>query len=147
VRLWDVAAGGACLKTLQEEGAPPVAAVRWAPNDRFLLSASLDGKAKIWDAHGQFKFAAKRTYAGHGGGVRVAKFAADGATFATASFAPTLVASAIAALTALTSLHATITTQSAAASSAARCSAASSRRRSSSSVDRALRPWHRRGAR
>lgn len=49
VRLWDIAAGGQCLKTLQEDGAPPVSCVRWAPNDRFLLTASLDAKLRLWD--------------------------------------------------------------------------------------------------
>ena len=49
VRLWDVAGGGQCLKTLQEEGVPPVSSLRWAPNDRYILAASLDSALRLWD--------------------------------------------------------------------------------------------------
>jgi WD40 repeat protein len=64
-----------------------VQAVEYFPGTgHLLLSASLDGRAKIWDAAGTHKYGVKRTYIGHNGGVRSARFSADGSRFATASF-------------------------------------------------------------
>lgn len=68
-----------------------VQSVEFSPSTgHLLLSASLDGKAKVWDASGAFKFGVKRTYHGHSGGVRSARFNADGSVFATASFDKTV---------------------------------------------------------
>jgi pre-mRNA-processing factor 17 len=56
-----------------------------------LLSAGLDGRCKVWDAAGGggaggVRRGVRRTYLGHGGGVRQARFSGDGGRFASASF-------------------------------------------------------------
>ena len=62
VRLWDVAGMGQCLKTIQEEGVPPVSCVRWAPNGRYILAAALDSAVRLWDPVGSRRM---RTLRGH----------------------------------------------------------------------------------
>jgi pre-mRNA-processing factor 17 len=49
-----------------------------------LLSGGMDGKAKVWDVAGDR--GVRRTYLGHAGAVRDARFDGSGARFATASF-------------------------------------------------------------
>jgi pre-mRNA-processing factor 17 len=62
-----------------------VQCVRWFPDTgHVLMSASHDGKVKIWDAHNARS--CKRTYVGHSMGVRDANFSHDGRHFLTASF-------------------------------------------------------------
>ena len=53
-----------------------------------LLSAGLDGKAKIWDVVGDKQ--CMRTYMGHTKGIRDAWFFPDGRKFATASYDKTI---------------------------------------------------------
>jgi pre-mRNA-processing factor 17 len=61
-----------------------VAAARLLPaTGHLLLTAGLDGLAKVWDASGAAGRRCLRTYAGHGKGLRDASFDADGARFAT----------------------------------------------------------------
>jgi len=56
-----------------------------------LLSASMDGKVKVWDcasneARSAGRRGVRRTYSGHSMGVRQARWSGDGSLFATASF-------------------------------------------------------------
>ena len=62
-----------------------VQAIRWFPDTgHLLLSASYDGKVKIWDSHNSRKV--RRTYQGHSQAVRDVNFSHDGRHFITASF-------------------------------------------------------------
>ena len=62
-----------------------VQAIRWFPDTgHLLLSASYDGKVKIWDSHNSRRI--RRTYHGHSQGVRDVNFSHDGRHFLTASF-------------------------------------------------------------
>ena len=47
-RIWDTHTG-ACLKTLIANQFPPIALVRFTPNGKFILTASLDSQLKLWD--------------------------------------------------------------------------------------------------
>ena len=50
-RLWDVASGH-CLATLQPSdrvSLAPVSCVRFSPNSRYVLAATLDGRLRLWD--------------------------------------------------------------------------------------------------
>jgi len=61
-----------------------VNAIRFIPDTgHLLLSAGLDGKAKIWDIH---RGKAMRSYLGHSKGVRDVCFSADGRRFLTVSY-------------------------------------------------------------
>ena len=40
---------GACLKTLIDSDHPALSFVRFSPNSRFVLTAALDGRLKLWD--------------------------------------------------------------------------------------------------
>ncbi|KAJ9508585.1 hypothetical protein QJQ45_012119 [Haematococcus lacustris] len=53
---------GHCLKTLFDKESPPVSFVRFAPNGRYILSSSLDGKLRLWDFE---KGRAVKVYQGH----------------------------------------------------------------------------------
>lgn len=66
-----------------------VAAIRFFPSTgHLLLSAGLDGKAKIWDVTGGVgkDWNCMRTYLGHSKGVRDAWFSSDGARFVTTAY-------------------------------------------------------------
>lgn len=47
-RIWDTGTG-ACLKTLIAKEFPPISLVRFTPNGKFLLTATLDSQLKLWD--------------------------------------------------------------------------------------------------
>ena len=47
-RVWDLTTG-ACLRTIYVDKTPPVSAVRFTPNGKFLLSSYLDGRIRLWD--------------------------------------------------------------------------------------------------
>lgn len=40
---------GKCLRTLMMDSHPPISHVRFSPNGRYVLTASLDHKIKLWD--------------------------------------------------------------------------------------------------
>ena len=40
---------GACLKTLIDSDHPALSFVKFSPNGRFVLTAALDGRLKLWD--------------------------------------------------------------------------------------------------
>lgn len=62
-----------------------VQAIEFFPNyGHLLLSASMDGKAKIWDCKDSYK--CLRTYHGHAEGIRSMKFSNDGKEFLTTAF-------------------------------------------------------------
>lgn len=62
-----------------------VNAIHFFPHTgHLLLSAGLDGKAKVWDVSGDKR--CMRTYMGHTKGVRDAWFFPDGRKFATSSY-------------------------------------------------------------
>lgn len=66
-----------------------VAAIRFFPSTgHLLLSAGLDGKAKVWDVTGGAgkDWSCMRTYLGHSKGVRDAWFSYDGAKFVTTAY-------------------------------------------------------------
>lgn len=54
IRVWDVATGE-CLKTIYAPGNPPVSFVRYSPNGKFVLSATLDAKLRLWNAGHKFQ--------------------------------------------------------------------------------------------
>ena len=47
-RVWDVETG-ACLKTIHDTDAPPIGHVRFTPNSKFLLTATLDSTLRLWE--------------------------------------------------------------------------------------------------
>lgn len=62
-----------------------VQAIEFFPGyGHLLLSASLDGKCKIWDVYGERQL--KRTYTGHSAAVRTINFNPDGTRFLTGGF-------------------------------------------------------------
>ena len=63
-----------------------VQAVSFFPGTgHLLLTACLDGRVKVWDVYGAGR-PLRRSYLGHTGAVRDARFSADGARIASASF-------------------------------------------------------------
>ena len=60
-RIWDTASGassywslsssssGQCLKTLIDDDNPPVSFVKFSPNGKYILAATLDNTLKLWD--------------------------------------------------------------------------------------------------
>lgn len=47
-RIWDTASGQ-CLKTLIDDENPPVSFVKFSPNGKYILAATLDNTLKLWD--------------------------------------------------------------------------------------------------
>jgi len=50
-RIWDTSSGQ-CVKTLIDDNAggnPPVSFVKFSPNGKYILSATLDNQLKLWD--------------------------------------------------------------------------------------------------
>lgn len=47
-RIWDTASGQ-CLKTLIDDDNPPVSFVKFSPNGKYILAATLDNTLKLWD--------------------------------------------------------------------------------------------------
>ncbi|KAK1892541.1 WD repeat-containing protein 5 [Dissostichus eleginoides] len=61
VRIWDTASGQ-CLKTLIDDDNPPVSFVKFSPNGKYILAATLDNTLKLWDYS---KGKCLKTYNGH----------------------------------------------------------------------------------
>ena len=60
-RIWD-AASGQCLKALVDDDNPPVSFVKFSPNGKYILIATLDNTLKLWDySRGR----CLKTYTGH----------------------------------------------------------------------------------
>jgi WD40 repeat protein len=79
-RLWDVAAG---KEVVQFTGhTQPVCAARFSPDEKKVLTASLDGTARIWEADTGKPLV---VFKGHQGGVVNACFSPDGARVLTTS--------------------------------------------------------------
>ena len=47
-RIWDTASGQ-CQKTLIDDDNPPVSFVRFSPNGKYILAATLDNTLRLWD--------------------------------------------------------------------------------------------------
>jgi WD40 repeat protein len=47
IRIWDISTGE-CLKTIFAANNPPVSAVRYTPNSKYLLAATLDSTMRLW---------------------------------------------------------------------------------------------------
>jgi len=47
-RIWDTASGQ-CLKTLIDDDNAPVSFVKFSPNGKYILTATLDNTLKLWD--------------------------------------------------------------------------------------------------
>lgn len=60
-RIWD-SASGQCLKTLIDDDNPPVSFVKFSPNGKYILAATLDNTLKLWDYS---KGKCLKTYTGH----------------------------------------------------------------------------------
>lgn len=60
-RIWDTASGQ-CLKTLIDDDNPPVSFVKFSPNGKYILAATLDNTLKLWDYS---KGKCLKTYTGH----------------------------------------------------------------------------------
>lgn len=59
--MWDTATGQ-CLRTLVHEDNPPVTAVRFSPNGKYILAFSIDSCVRLWD---YVSGTCKKTYQGH----------------------------------------------------------------------------------
>ncbi|KAL2740640.1 protein will die slowly [Vespula squamosa] len=55
-------ASGQCLKTLIDDDNPPVSFVKFSPNGKYILAATLDNTLKLWDYS---KGKCLKTYTGH----------------------------------------------------------------------------------
>lgn len=55
-------ASGQCLKTLIDDDNPPVSFVKFSPNGKYILAATLDNTLKLWDYS---KGKCLKTYQGH----------------------------------------------------------------------------------
>ena len=60
-RIWDTTSGQ-CLKTLIDDDNPPVSFVKFSPNGKYILAATLDNTLKLWDYS---KGKCLKTYTGH----------------------------------------------------------------------------------
>ncbi|KAH0512017.1 WD repeat-containing protein 5 [Microtus ochrogaster] len=58
-RIWDTASSQ-CLKTLIDDDNPPVSFVKFSPNGKHILAATLNNTLKLWD-----KGKCLKTYTGH----------------------------------------------------------------------------------
>ena len=45
----SIAISGQCLKTLIDDDNPPVSFVKFSPNGKYILAATLDNTLKLWD--------------------------------------------------------------------------------------------------
>ncbi|KKK17382.1 hypothetical protein P175DRAFT_0458199 [Aspergillus ochraceoroseus IBT 24754] len=61
IRIWDTATGQ-CLRTLVHEDNPPVTAVKFSPNGKFVLAWTLDDCVRLWD---YVEGRCLKTYQGH----------------------------------------------------------------------------------
>ncbi|KAL2012056.1 hypothetical protein VTN00DRAFT_4774 [Thermoascus crustaceus] len=61
IRIWDTMTGQ-CLRTLVHEDNPPVTAVRFSPNGKFVLAWTLDNCVRLWD---YVEGRCIKTYQGH----------------------------------------------------------------------------------
>jgi len=59
--IWDTASGQ-CLKTLIDDENPPLSFVKFSPNGKYILAATLDNTLKLWD---YTKGKCLKTYVGH----------------------------------------------------------------------------------
>ncbi|GLA68758.1 WD domain protein [Aspergillus tubingensis] len=62
IRIWDTATGQ-CLRTLVHEDNPPVTAVKFSPNGKYVLAWTLDDCVRLWD---YVEGRCIKTYQGHG---------------------------------------------------------------------------------
>ncbi|CAO2598198.1 WD repeat-containing protein 5 [Lemmus lemmus] len=62
VRIWDVKTGK-CLKTLPDDDNPPVSFVKFSPNGKYILAATLDKNTGANNVHPPFQ--CLKTYTGH----------------------------------------------------------------------------------
>src|SRR5271156_852526 len=60
-RIWDTSSG-MCLKTLIDDDNPPVSFVKFSPNGKYILAATLDNTLKLWDYS---KGKSLKLYTGH----------------------------------------------------------------------------------
>lgn len=61
IRIWDTATGQ-CLRTLVHEDNPPVVAVKFSPNGKYVLAWSLDHCVRLWN---YVESRVIKTYQGH----------------------------------------------------------------------------------
>ncbi|KAL2870972.1 WD40 repeat domain-containing protein [Aspergillus lucknowensis] len=61
IRIWDTATGQ-CLRTLVHEDNPPVTAVKFSPNGKYVLAWTLDDCVRLWD---YVEGRCLKTYQGH----------------------------------------------------------------------------------
>lgn len=48
MRVWDISLGQ-CIKTIFHDKTPPISAVKFSPNNKFILSTSLNNELRLWD--------------------------------------------------------------------------------------------------
>ena len=87
VRIWDVATGE-CLKTIYAAGNPPVSAVTYSPNGKYLLAGTLDSTLRLWPVTQTGSHQCAKTYHGHHVNTKysvVAGFTANGQSVVTGS--------------------------------------------------------------
>lgn len=63
IRIWDTQSGQ-CLKTLMDNDNPPVSFVKFSPNGKYVLAATLENTLKLWD-YTRNKGKPLKTYTGH----------------------------------------------------------------------------------
>ncbi|RAH76874.1 WD40 repeat-like protein [Aspergillus japonicus CBS 114.51] len=78
IRIWDTASGQ-CLRTLVHEDNPPVTAVKFSPNGKYVLAWTLDDCVRLWDyvagrciktyqGHSNRKYSLQGGFGTYGGG-------------------------------------------------------------------------------
>ena len=60
-RIWDTSSG-MCLKTSIDDDNPPISFVKFSPNGKYILAATLDNTLKLWDYS---KGKSLKLYTGH----------------------------------------------------------------------------------